>query len=383
MLRVLPGRLRLQGLHLAPRDQEAEPPPPTTPSASTSRPPPSPGSGSPRRCTTSCGSTASSTTWSSCPTPTPTSSTSAAPTRCAAASSPRRCYTEDGLTADRLKHPTAAGQRRPGAHLVGRGHRPRRRALDAHDRELRRARVGHEDLLVPVLRERLRRLEAGARGRSAHRTTRRTTRPAEGDDVPGLSDCGIDAFGAVLRRRRGCRRAVHRGLATRTRRRRVRFTTWQQPGGATIIYVDPRKTFTANYAENNGGLHLQIKPGTDTALYMAICPGHRRERLVGRRLRRRPRRQPSRARRRGQAGAAVQFGRSFDEFREWITTTDDVHASRGRARSPACPPSDIERAAELLTGGGGARPRPRCCSRRASTGRTTTRTPPRSATSAC
>jgi arsenite oxidase large subunit len=93
--------------------------------------------------------------------------------------------------------------------------------------------------------------------------------PAEGDDVPGLSDCGIDAFGSAFADDKEADVIFVAGsdpYETKT----VRFTTWQVAGGARIIYVDPRKTFTANYAENNLGIHLQIKPGTDVVLYSAL-----------------------------------------------------------------------------------------------------------------
>lgn len=94
--------------------------------------------------------------------------------------------------------------------------------------------------------------------------------PAEGDDVPGLSDTGIDAFSAAFEDDREADILFIAGsdpYETKT----VRFTTWMVPGGAKIIYVDPRRTFTAAYAESKGGLHLQIKPGTDTALYSSIA----------------------------------------------------------------------------------------------------------------
>lgn len=93
--------------------------------------------------------------------------------------------------------------------------------------------------------------------------------PAEGDDVPGLSDCGIDAFGSAYEDDREADVLFIAGSDT-YETKTVRFTTWQAPGGAKIIYVDPRRTFVANYAEQNGGLHLQIKPGTDTCLFNAL-----------------------------------------------------------------------------------------------------------------
>ncbi len=94
--------------------------------------------------------------------------------------------------------------------------------------------------------------------------------PAEGDDVPGLSDCGIDAFAPSFADDAAADVLFISGsdpYETKT----VRFTTWQAPSGAPIIYVDPRRTFTAAFAENNGGMHLQLRPGTDTCLYNGIA----------------------------------------------------------------------------------------------------------------
>ena len=178
--------------------------------------------------------------------------------------------------------------------------------------------------------------------------------PAEGDDVPGLSDCGIDAFGSAYADDMAADVLFIAG-SDPYETKSVRFTSWQQAGGATIIYVDPRNTFTANYAKQNGGLHLQLKPGTDTALYLAIArvivenewwdddfvsqhTASRAELDAEGKWRR------------------VQFGRSFDEFREWITSEDDFSLA-GAERVTGVPADDIQRAAELLTGGGGERPK--------------------------
>lgn len=178
--------------------------------------------------------------------------------------------------------------------------------------------------------------------------------PAEGDDVPGLSDCGIDAFSAAYADDKAAEVLFIAG-SDPYETKSVRFTSWQQPGGATIIYVDPRKTFTANYAENNGGLHLQLIPGTDTALYMAIVRviienewwdddfvrdhvANRDELDAEGKWRR------------------VQFGRSFEELREWVLSTDDF-TLEGAERVTGVPADKIQRAAELLTGGGGTRPK--------------------------
>ena len=91
-----------------------------------------------------------------------------------------------------------------------------------------------------------------------------------GTDTPGLDDTGVDAFSASYEDYAEADVAMVIGsdpYETKT----VAFTQWLQPGGAKIIQVDPRKTFTAAYAEANGGLHLQLLPGTDAWVYGAIA----------------------------------------------------------------------------------------------------------------
>ena len=44
------------------------------------------------------------------------------------------------------------------------------------------------------------------------------------------------------------------------------FQEWIFKGGAKLVVVNPRRDYTAAYAEERGGLHLQLIPGTDTVL---------------------------------------------------------------------------------------------------------------------
>ncbi len=179
--------------------------------------------------------------------------------------------------------------------------------------------------------------------------------PAEGDDVPGLSDCGIDAFGSSFEDDKAADVLFIAGsdpYETKT----VRFTTWQQPGGATIVYVDPRRTFTAAYAESKGGVHLQLIPGTDTCLYNAIAreiiaQGWEDADFVAEHA-------ASRADLDAEEGGWRRklFGMSFDEYREYLFSHDDFTLD-GAARETGVPADAIRRAAELITGGGGQRPK--------------------------
>ncbi len=202
--------------------------------------------------------------------------------------------------------------------------------------------------------------------------------PADGDDVPGLSDVGIDAFGSAFADDKAADVLFIAGsdpYETKT----IRFTTWQQPGGATIIYVDPRKTFTAVYAEKHDGLHLQILPGTDTALYGAIAReifanGWEDAEFIRDHMASEDEIAAEGKWRR------VQFGRSFDQYREYLEAEVDFGPKASKLppvflmRRSRKPPRSLQEVAESVR-------RQWCCSRRACTGPTTTRTRPRSAIS--
>lgn len=49
-----------------------------------------------------------------------------------------------------------------------------------------------------------------------------------------------------------------------------RFYANAMPGGALHIDIDPRRTYQSSIAEERGGLHLQVKPGTDAILAAAL-----------------------------------------------------------------------------------------------------------------
>jgi arsenite oxidase large subunit len=90
-----------------------------------------------------------------------------------------------------------------------------------------------------------------------------------GTDTPGLDDTGVDSFSAGFSDYKAADVLMILGTDP-YETKSVAFTTHIVPGGATLIHVDPRKTFTSSYAEAGRGLHLQIKPGTDAFLIGAI-----------------------------------------------------------------------------------------------------------------
>ncbi len=178
--------------------------------------------------------------------------------------------------------------------------------------------------------------------------------PADGDDVPGLSDTGIDAFAASFEDDREADVIMISGsdpYETKT----VRFTTWQQPGGAKLIYVDPRKTFTAAHALDNGGIHLQLKPGTDVALYNALVreiidQGWEDKDFIAKYV-------ANRSELDGETKWRRQmFGRTFDEIREYVFSREEFTLP-GAERETGVPADQIRRAAAMLTGGGASRPK--------------------------
>jgi len=171
--------------------------------------------------------------------------------------------------------------------------------------------------------------------------------PAEGDDVPGLSDCGLDAFAASFEDDKAADVLFIAGsdpYETKT----VRFTTWQSAGGAKIIYVDPRRTFTAAYAESKGGLHLQVKPGTDAALLSAIAReiitlGSYDQEFVAATATRADLDVESGWRRK-------RFGLTFDELRDRLMA-DDRFSLDNAAAITGVPAEKIKAAAEMMTQG--------------------------------
>ena len=171
--------------------------------------------------------------------------------------------------------------------------------------------------------------------------------PAEGDDVPGLSDCGIDAFSAAFIDDREADVLFIAG-SDPYETKSVRFTNWQAAGGARIIYVDPRRTFTAAYAESHDGLHLQLKPGTDTCLYNAlvreiIANGWQDAEFMQNSATRADLEEESGWRRR-------RFGMTFDELSEYLMS-DERYSLSGAERVTGVPAAKIAAAAAMMATG--------------------------------
>lgn len=95
-----------------------------------------------------------------------------------------------------------------------------------------------------------------------------------GSDTPGLSDAGIDPFCASYEDWAGADVLLMSGTDP-FESKTILFTEWIMKGirehGMKVISVVPRKTTGVAHAEKHGGLYLEIIPGTDTILHMAMA----------------------------------------------------------------------------------------------------------------
>jgi arsenite oxidase large subunit len=94
--------------------------------------------------------------------------------------------------------------------------------------------------------------------------------PADGSSTPGLSDAGLNAFSAAYEDWAQAEVIFVSGVGLYDQHA-ILFDDWVVRGGAKLIVVNPRKDETAQYALENGGLFLQVRPGTDTLLHHAIA----------------------------------------------------------------------------------------------------------------
>jgi arsenite oxidase large subunit len=175
-------------------------------------------------------------------------------------------------------------------------------------------------------------------------------KPSWGDDTPGLGDAGVDAFSAAYEDWRLAEVVYVSGVSW-YETKSIMFQEWVQPGGAKLIVVNPRKDFTAAYAEKRGGLHLQVIPGTDTVLNNAIArvileSGWEDREFIGQRTA-------------STDDLALEvgwrrktFGVTFEQFKEFILS-DDTYRPENAEGVTGVPADQIRRAAELM-----ARPLP-------------------------
>jgi len=110
--------------------------------------------------------------------------------------------------------------------------------------------------------------------------------PRSGPSTPGLSVAGIDAFSAGYSDWRDADTVCLSGVAV-YEARGVLFDNWvkllpdadagprlvddEDKPVKTLVVINPRRDVAAQWAEDHGGIHLQLLPGTDTVLNNAIA----------------------------------------------------------------------------------------------------------------
>lgn len=107
--------------------------------------------------------------------------------------------------------------------------------------------------------------------------------PRTGSSTPGLSVAGVDAFSAAYDDWREADVVFLSGVAV-YEARGVLFSNFvaATPTGTAfedadgrpskaLVVVNPRRDVAAQWAEDHGGIHLQLQPGTDTVLNNAIA----------------------------------------------------------------------------------------------------------------
>lgn len=95
-------------------------------------------------------------------------------------------------------------------------------------------------------------------------------KPGPGSDTAGIDDAGIITFSASYEDWSQADVIFISGTdpyETKT----IVFTDWMMGDNKKLIMVLPRKTTGAAYAEKTGGLFLQLIPGTDTVLHLALA----------------------------------------------------------------------------------------------------------------
>ena len=189
-------------------------------------------------------------------------------------------------------------------------------------------------------------------------------KPAQGNDTGGLDDSGLINFNASYDDWQEADVLFVSGTDP-YESKTVVFTEYMMKGPKLIIAV-PRRSTGVAFAEASGGLYLQIVPGTDTVLHMAISryileQGWQDQEFVNEWLAtkweidagmgRGTRNTPWQWR-----TTWGQFGTDFAGYREWLLNQEEATLERAEEIT-GVPREKMIQAAEMLTGASGERPK--------------------------
>ena len=171
-------------------------------------------------------------------------------------------------------------------------------------------------------------------------------KPTASNDATGVDDAGVDGFSASYKDWTEADVIYISGVDP-YENQTILFTEWMAPGGAKIVFVNPRKSPTAVYAERTGGLHLQVWPGTDSVLNNAIAryiveQGWEDSDFIARKTgTREDIEQETKSWRRR------RFAMTFDEYKAFLLA-DDAYTLDNAAKTTHIPKEKIVLAAEML-----------------------------------
>ncbi|MEM1047510.1 MAG: arsenate reductase (azurin) large subunit [Pseudomonadota bacterium] len=97
--------------------------------------------------------------------------------------------------------------------------------------------------------------------------------PSDVTSTPGFRDAGFDNFGPSYEDWRDAETLMICGTDP-YESKTILFTDWIMPGiqgGQKTIFLGPRRTAGIAYAEKNGGLWIDLQPGTDLPVVLAIA----------------------------------------------------------------------------------------------------------------
>lgn len=173
-------------------------------------------------------------------------------------------------------------------------------------------------------------------------------KPTGTNDAVGLDDSGVDGFSTSYTDFEKADVIFMSGFDP-YENHTILFTEWIAPGGAKIIFVNPRKSPTAVHAERNDGLHLQVQPNTDTVLNNAIQryiieQGWEDSEWIAKMTASREdiMQEPE-----GKHWRRRTFGQTFDEHKAWLLS-DDAYTLENAEKTTWVPKEKIIQAAEMM-----------------------------------
>ena len=189
-------------------------------------------------------------------------------------------------------------------------------------------------------------------------------KPGAGNDTAGVDDSGIITYSASYKDWRDADVIFISGTDP-FESKTVLFTSWMM-NGPKLVMVLPRRTAGVAYAESTGGMFLQINPGTDTLLHLAInrfilengwqdqefidewiASSWEIEMGMGRGTRNTPWQWRT---------TWGKLGTDFDGYKDWLSNYEPAELNYA-SEMTGIPAEKIQQAAGLITGAGGERPK--------------------------